>query len=78
MAKTPLAAFTVSWVFWFVLYEQMCESQMRLEATGRPYHVLSDEVAASTAQMVGSHYAGWLGFQGMYAEIVADQPDLLE
>lgn len=65
-------------VFWFVLYEQMCESQMRLEATGRPYHVLNHEVARNTNEQTGSHYAGWLGFQGMYHEIVADQPDLLD
>ena len=65
-------------VFWFLLYEQMCESQMRLEATGRDYHVLSDDIARGTNEQVGSHYAGWLGFQGMYQEIVADQPDLLD
>lgn len=65
-------------VFWFLLFEQMCESQMRLEATGRPYNVLSDEVAASTNEQVGSHYAGWLGFQGMFQEILAEQPDLAD
>ena len=63
-------------VFWFVLFEQMCESQMRLEATGRPYHVLDDETAARTAEQVGTHYAGWLGFQSAFAEIVADEPDV--
>jgi ribulose-5-phosphate 4-epimerase/fuculose-1-phosphate aldolase len=65
-------------VFWFILFEQMCESQMRLEATNRPYHVLDDEVAAGTAQLTGLHYAGWIGFQGMFAEIAADQPDLFD
>ena len=64
-------------VFWFILFEQMCQSQMRLEATNRPYHVLDHDVAATTNQLTGSHYAGWLGFQGMYTEIVAEQPDLL-
>ena len=65
-------------VFWFVLFEQLCESQMRLEATGRPYHVLDGAVAASTAEQVGSHYAGWLGFQSLFTEIVAEQPDLCD
>jgi ribulose-5-phosphate 4-epimerase/fuculose-1-phosphate aldolase len=65
-------------VFWFILFEQLCASQMRLEATGRPYHVLDADVAASTAAQVGTHYAGWLGFQGMYREILAEQPDLLD
>jgi ribulose-5-phosphate 4-epimerase/fuculose-1-phosphate aldolase len=65
-------------VFWFILFEQMCESQMRLEATNRPYHVLDDDVAAKTSQLTGLHYAGWIGFQGMFAEISADQPDLFD
>jgi ribulose-5-phosphate 4-epimerase/fuculose-1-phosphate aldolase len=65
-------------VFWFILFEQLCASQMRLEATHRPYHVLDADVAASTAAQVGTHYAGWLGFQGMYREIVAEEPELLD
>ncbi len=65
-------------VFWFVLFEQLCQSQMRLEATGRNYRVLDDAVAAHTAATVATPYAGWLGFQGMYAEIVAQEPDLLD
>lgn len=65
-------------VFWFVLFEQMCESQMRLEGTQRPYHVLDERVAVHTNEQTGSRYAGWLGFQGMYAEVVAEQPDLLD
>jgi hypothetical protein len=51
---------------------------MRLEMTNRPYHVLDDAIAASTNQLTGTHYAGWIGFQGMYADIVAEQPDLLD
>lgn len=65
-------------VFWFVLFEQMCQSQMRLESTGLPYHVVDDEVAAHTNQQTGSRYAGWLGFQSYYTEVVAEQPDVLD
>ncbi|HEX4017566.1 MAG TPA: class II aldolase/adducin family protein [Frankiaceae bacterium] len=65
-------------VFRFVLFEQMCQSQMRLEATGRSYHVLDDETAASTAEQVGSEYAAWLGFQSAYAEILARDPSVLD
>jgi L-ribulose-5-phosphate 4-epimerase len=64
-------------VYWFILFEQMCQSQMRLEATNRPYHVLDHDTAVKTNQQTGSHYVGWIGFQGMYAEIVSAQPDLL-
>jgi ribulose-5-phosphate 4-epimerase/fuculose-1-phosphate aldolase len=65
-------------VFWFVLFEQLCQTQLRLEASGRPYRVLDDAVAAGTARTVGTPYAGWLGFQGMFAEIVAEEPDLCD
>ena len=65
-------------VFWFVLYEELCGDQFRLEATGRPYRVLDDDVAALTRSQTGTHYAGWANFQSLYAEIVAAQPDLLD
>lgn len=63
-------------VFWFLLFEQMCQSQMRLEATGRPYKVIDPEMASQTNRQAGSHYAGWLGFQSYYTEISLGQPDL--
>lgn len=62
----------------FVLFEQLCQSQMRLEATGKPYVVLDDETAAATAVQTGSEYASWIGFQGAYDEIVAREPDVLD
>lgn len=62
----------------FVLFEQLCESQMRLEATGRSYVVLDDETAAATALQTGSEYAAWIGFQSAFAEIVAREPDVLD
>lgn len=64
-------------VFWFVLYEDLCGDQLRLEATGRPYRVLDDEVAAVTREQNGTHYAGWANAQALYAEILAEQPDLV-
>ncbi|MCU0272725.1 MAG: class II aldolase/adducin family protein, partial [Acidimicrobiales bacterium] len=65
-------------VFWFVLYEELCGDQLRLEATNRPYRVLDDRVAAHTRAQTGTHYAGWANFQSLYADIVAAQPDLLD
>lgn len=65
-------------VFRFVLFDQLCASQMRLEATGQPYVVLDDETAAATAVQTGSEYATWLGFQSVYDEIVASEPDVLD
>ncbi len=63
-------------IFWFVAFEKLCRDQLLLEATGRDYRVLDDEVAATTRELVGSRYAGWLNFQGMFAEIAHEQPDL--
>jgi ribulose-5-phosphate 4-epimerase/fuculose-1-phosphate aldolase len=65
-------------VFRFVLFEQLCASQMRLEATGRPYVVLDDETAAATAVQTGAEYASWLGFQSACDEITAAEPDVLD
>jgi ribulose-5-phosphate 4-epimerase/fuculose-1-phosphate aldolase len=65
-------------VFWFVLFEDLCGDQLRLEATNRPYRVLDDTVAAHTRAQTGTHYAGWANFQSLYADIVAEQPDLLD
>jgi len=65
-------------VYRFVLFEQLCASQMRLESTGRPYTVIDDDTAATTAVQTGSEYASWIGFQGAYDEIVAREPDVLD
>lgn len=65
-------------VFRFVLFDQLCASQMRLEATGQPYVVLDDETAAATAVQTGSEYAAWIGFQSAFDEIVASEPDVLD
>jgi len=65
-------------VYRFVLFEQLCQSQMRLEATGRPYTVIDDDTAAATAVQTGSEYASWIGFQGAFDEIVAREPDVLD
>ena len=62
----------------FVLFEQLCASQMRLEATGQPYTVIDDETAAATAVQTGAEYASWIGFQGAYEEIVTREPDVLD
>ncbi|MGJ3507891.1 class II aldolase/adducin family protein [Enemella sp. A6] len=63
-------------VFWFVLFDQVCQSQMRLEATGRPYRVLNDAEAMDTNALTATHYAGWLGFQSLYEDVMANSPDI--
>ncbi len=65
-------------VFWFILFEQMCQAQMRLESTGWPYSVLDTEMARHTNRQTGTPYAGWLGFQSYFTEITREQPELLD
>lgn len=63
--------------FWFITMERSCQAQLLAEAAGTPIKIEHDNAALTHAQ-VGSHYAGWLNFQGLYQKIVREQPDLLE
>ena len=56
---------------WYLLFEAIAGDQLALETTGRPYKVLPHDVASFTRDQTGSHFAGWLGFQNVYAEIKA-------
>ncbi len=64
-------------VFWFISMDRSCHAQLLAEAAGTPVHIPAD-MAALTASQVGSHRAGWFGFQPLYDMIVAEEPDLLE
>jgi len=63
--------------WWFVTMERSCQAQLMAEAAGTPKPIPHD-VAASTAEQVGSSLAGWFSFQPLYDVIVAEQPDLLD
>jgi ribulose-5-phosphate 4-epimerase/fuculose-1-phosphate aldolase len=63
--------------WWFITMDRSCQSQLMAEAAGKPVLIDADQ-AAKTAGQVGSHLAGWFGFQPIYARIVREQPDLLE
>jgi len=60
----------------FVAMDRACQSQLLAQAAGEPIDIPHD-VATLTHSQVGSRIAMWFGFQPMYQEIVADQPDLL-
>ena len=55
-------------VYRFVLFEQCVDSQLRLESTGRPYHVIDHETAAKTRSQVASAYVAQIGFAMLYDE----------
>ena len=61
----------------FISMDRACQSQLLAEAAGRPIDI-SEGVARSTYDMVGSDLAMWFTFQPLYAEIVREQPDLLD
>jgi ribulose-5-phosphate 4-epimerase/fuculose-1-phosphate aldolase len=63
--------------WWFVTMERSCQAQLLAEAAGKPVPIRPD-VAAKTAGQTGGHRTGWLQFQPLFDEIVAQEPDLLD
>ena len=63
--------------WWFIAMERSCQVQLVAEAAGTPRHIDPD-VAELAASQVGTHLAGWRGFQPLYELIVAQQPELLD
>jgi len=61
----------------YVSLDRACQTQLLAEAAGEPDDI-PDEVARTTAELVGSSLAMWFTFQPMYDEIVREQPDLLD
>lgn len=63
--------------WWYITMERSCEVQLLAEAAGTPVEI-DDDVARTTYDSVGGHFAGWFSFQPLYDKIVHDQPDLLD
>jgi ribulose-5-phosphate 4-epimerase/fuculose-1-phosphate aldolase len=63
--------------FWYISMERSCHVQLLAEAAGKPV-LIDPAMAQLTFTQVGSHLAGWYGFQPLYQRIVREQPDLLE
>jgi len=63
--------------WWYITMERSCEVQLLAEAAGTPVEI-DPEVARTTYDAVGGHFAGWFSFQPLYDKIVNDQPDLLD
>ena len=61
----------------FVAMDRACQSQLLAEAAGEPVDI-GDDVARHTYSMVGSGLAMWFTFQPLFAEIVREQPDVLD
>lgn len=63
--------------WWFIALERSCQVQLLAEAAGRPV-LIDPETAALTAGQVGTPTVGWFSFQPLFAQIMAEQPDLAE
>ena len=64
-------------VWWFITMERSCQAQLLAEAAGSPV-LIDPEMAARTAEQVGSHVAGRFSFQPLWDVITAEQPDLFD
>lgn len=64
-------------VFWYLLMERSCESQLRAEAAGT-VKMIRHEAAELTRGQIGSEVAGVFSFEGLYQQFLAEEPDLLE
>jgi ribulose-5-phosphate 4-epimerase/fuculose-1-phosphate aldolase len=63
--------------WWFITMERTCQAQLLAEAAGTPVPI-RPEVAQLTAGQTGGHRTGWMQFQPLYDQIVAEEPDLLD
>ncbi|MEZ5166839.1 MAG: class II aldolase/adducin family protein [Acidimicrobiales bacterium] len=64
-------------IWWFVLLERCCQSQLVAEAAGEPIDV-SDELAALGHKQQGNEASGWFQFQPWWEELVREEPDFLD
>ena len=63
--------------FWFVSMERSCQAQLMAMAAGDPIEI-RHEYAQYTADLTGSHFAGWFSFQPLWDEICRTDPDLFD
>ena len=64
-------------VWWFVLLERLCQSQLVAEAAGEPIDV-ADDLAEMGYQQQGSDFSGWFQFQPWWEELLREEPDFLD
>ncbi|VVE38235.1 Decarboxylase NovR [Pandoraea pneumonica] len=59
----------------FLAMERCAQVQLIAEAAG-PLEVLPDAEAREVHRLLGSDYVAWLGFQGLYEQVLRESPDL--
>ena len=63
--------------WWFITMDRSCQAQLLAEAAGMPVKI-DHAAAVATGEQVGSPMAGWFQFQPMLAQIIRNEPDLVE
>lgn len=62
--------------FWFIALERCCQQQLLIEASGITPKLVPPERCRYSRENVGSPFIGWLHFQPIYDQLVAEQPDM--
>ena len=62
---------------WFITMERSCQAQLLAMAAGEP-KLIDHETATAVHHQTGHQLAGWFQLRPMHAEILAEQPDLLD
>ncbi len=63
-------------IWWFVLLERCCQSQLVAEAAGDPIEI-SEDLCRAGYEAQGHDLAGWFQFQPWWDELVRDEPEFL-
>jgi ribulose-5-phosphate 4-epimerase/fuculose-1-phosphate aldolase len=63
--------------WWFITMERSCQAQLLALAAGEPQKI-DHETATTVRRQTGFPLAGWFQLRPMQAEILAEQPDLLD
>jgi ribulose-5-phosphate 4-epimerase/fuculose-1-phosphate aldolase len=63
--------------WWFVTMDRSCQAQLLAEAAGSP-HPIGDDAARLTRDQIGHSLAGWVQFQPLVQDVLAEEPDVLD
>ena len=64
--------------FWFIALERCCKQELMIDASGREPVLVTRERARYSREHIGTDYIGWLHFQPVAAQILAEESDLFD
>lgn len=63
-------------VWWYISMEKCCKVEL-LTAPHNPHPIKNENAIVQANSIVGSKFAGWFQFQGLYRQMCKEQPDCL-